>query len=251
MAESEAAAGRLPPTGLMGFVRSHFAFVLTLIPILLTAMRVFAVANGDRATLVTLLSTINVTAVLLGTFAWLLPSAFAAASAVCWISWLQLRSLAEPAGTDQRRAFLWAALLTAIIALILFAFSPVNDLINLLFCLVAIFYFRKPARRGAAKAVIVGVAFSAIFLAPLVFRGANMWLPAERIAVKDQPVIVGYVLQLDPFYATVLQAADSSVQIIALSQIESRSICRLNPGLESGSLIRYISGSTSQRTPPC
>lgn len=64
----------------------HLAFVLTLIPILLTAMRVVAVANGDRATLVTLLSTIDVTSVLLGTFAWLLPSAFAAASAVCWIS---------------------------------------------------------------------------------------------------------------------------------------------------------------------
>ena len=80
MAESEPAADRLPSTGLMGFVRSHLAFVL--IPILLTAMRVGAVANGDRATLVTLLSTIDVTSVLLGTFAWLLPSAFAAASAV-------------------------------------------------------------------------------------------------------------------------------------------------------------------------
>ena len=143
------------------------------------------------------------------------------------------------------------ALLTAIIALILFAFSPVNDLLNLLFCLIAIFYFRKPARRGAGKAVIVGVAFLTIFLAPLVFRSANMWLPAERIAVKDQPVVVGHVLQIDPSYATVMQAADSSVQIIPLSQIESRSICRLNPGLESASLIRYISGSASQRTPPC
>ena len=61
-----------------------------------------------------------------------------------------------------------------------------NDLLNLLFCLIAIFYFRKPARRGAGKAVIVGVAFLTIFLAP-VFRSANMWLPAERIAVKDQP----------------------------------------------------------------
>ena len=67
-----------------------------------------------------------------------------------------------------------------------------------------------------------------------------MWLPAERIAVEGRPVVVGYVLQIDPVYVTVLQAADSSVQIIALSQIESRSICRLNPSLESGSLIRYI-----------
>ena len=101
MAESEPAADRLRPTGLMGFVRSHLAFVLTLIPILLTAMRVVPVANGDRATLVTLLSTIDVTSMLLGTFAWLLPSAFAAASAVCWISWLQLRSLPEPASAPR------------------------------------------------------------------------------------------------------------------------------------------------------
>ena len=69
MAESEPAADRLPPTGLVGFVRSHLAFVLTLIPILLIAMRIVAVANGDRATLVTLLSTIDVTSMLLGTFA--------------------------------------------------------------------------------------------------------------------------------------------------------------------------------------
>jgi len=59
------------------------------------------------------------------------------------------------------------------------------------------------------------------------------------------------VLQIDPLYATVLQAADSSVQIIPLSQIESRTICRLDPGLESGSLIRYVSGSASARTPAC
>jgi len=43
------------------------ALILTLIPILLSALRIFAVANGDRPTLVTLLSTLDVKAVLLGT----------------------------------------------------------------------------------------------------------------------------------------------------------------------------------------
>ena len=128
MAESEPAADRLPPTGLMGFVRSHLAFVLTLIPILLTAMRVGAVANGDRA--MTLLSTIDVTSVLLGTFAWLLPSAFACI--------LAGERPAQPALLPHRHLL-----------------------------------FRKPARRGAGKAVIVGVAFLTIFLAPLVFRSAT------------------------------------------------------------------------------
>jgi hypothetical protein len=55
---------------------------LTLIPILLGGLRIFAVANGDRATLVTLLSTLDVMAVLLGTFAWLLLTAFGVAAAI-------------------------------------------------------------------------------------------------------------------------------------------------------------------------
>jgi len=57
-------------------------------PILLSGLRIFAVANGDRPTLVTLLSTLDVKAVLLGTFAWLLPTAFGVAAAICWIRWL-------------------------------------------------------------------------------------------------------------------------------------------------------------------
>ena len=39
-------------TDLTGLVRNHFTLILTLIPIVLCAMRIFAVANGDRATLV-------------------------------------------------------------------------------------------------------------------------------------------------------------------------------------------------------
>jgi hypothetical protein len=41
----------------------------------LSGLRIFAVANGDRPTLVTLLGTLDVKAVLLGTFASLLPTA--------------------------------------------------------------------------------------------------------------------------------------------------------------------------------
>jgi hypothetical protein len=102
-------------------------------------------------------------------------------------------------------------------------------------------------------AVIFVVAFVTIFLAPLglVFRAANMWLPAERIAVKQGPNIVGYVLATDSRYGTVLQAVDSAVQIIPFDEVKSRTICRLNPDLESASLVRYLFSSASERTPPC
>ena len=57
MAESDDAQVQL--TSLVGLVRNHVTLVLTLIPILLGGLRIFAVANGDRPTLVTLLSTLN------------------------------------------------------------------------------------------------------------------------------------------------------------------------------------------------
>jgi hypothetical protein len=231
-------------------VRSHVTLVLTLIPILLSALRIFAVANGDRPTLVTLLSTLDVKAVLLGTFAWLLPTAFGVAAAICWIRWLQLRSVSRPLGAGQRTAIVWLAVCTTIVAVILFALAPVNDLFNLL-CVFAVYLFRKPERNRVGQGVIIGAASLVLVLAPVVFRAANMWLPAEKIVLRNQPAIVGYVLAADPRYATVLKAADSTVQILELDDVESRTICRLNPGLESASLVRYIAGSASKHTPPC
>jgi hypothetical protein len=58
MAESDDA--QVQRTSLLGLVRHHVTLVLTLIPILLSGLRIFAVANGDRPTLVTLLSTLDV-----------------------------------------------------------------------------------------------------------------------------------------------------------------------------------------------
>ena len=245
MAESDDA--QVQRSSLLGLVRSHVTLVLTLIPVLLSGLRIFAVANGDRATLVTLLSTLDVKAVLLGTFAWLLPTGFGVAATICWIRWFQLRSVSG----SPSAGLLWLAVCTTILALILFAFAPVNDLFNLLLCLFAVYFFRKPERNRVGQAVIIGAAFLALVLAPVVFRAANMWLPAEKIILKNQPAIVGYVLTTDPRYATVLKAADSTVQILEFDDVESRTICRLNPRLESASLVRYIAGSASKRTPPC
>jgi hypothetical protein len=122
-------------TSLLGLVRTHVTLVLTLIPILLSGLRIFAVANGDRPTLVTLLSTLDVTAVLLGTFAWLLPRV---AAVICGIRWLHLRAASPPPSAGQTTAVLWLAVCTTMLALILFALAPVNDLFNLLLCLLAV-----------------------------------------------------------------------------------------------------------------
>jgi hypothetical protein len=205
MAESDDA--QVQRSSLLGLLRSHVTLVLTLIPVLLSGLRIFAVANGDRAKLVTLLSTLDVTAVLLGTFAWLLPTGFGVVAAICWIRWLQLRSVSGPPGAGQRTAILWLVVCTTILALILFALAPVNDLPNLLLCVFAVYFFRKPERNRVGQAVIIGATFLTLVLAPVVFRAANMWLPAEKIALKNQPAIVGYVLTTDARYATVSQGS--------------------------------------------
>lgn len=234
----------------LDLLRSHITLLVTVIPVLLSGVRIFAVANGDRATLVTLISTLDVKAVLLGTFAWLLPTAFGVAAAVCWIRWLQLSAVSTP-HVGRRGVTLWLAVCLTVVALILFAFAPLNDLIYLLLCTLAVGYFRKPQRNRIGQAVILGCAFLVLVLAPVVFRAANMWLPAETIEIRDQPAVVGYVLAADPQYATVLQAAGSTVRILRLDQVESRTICTLNRGLESASTVRYLTGSAGNRTPAC
>ena len=235
---------------MLDLLRSHIPLLVTLIPVLFSGVRIFEVANGDRATLVTLLSTLDVKAVLLGTFAWLLPTAFGVAAAVCWIRWLQPGAVSTPE-VARPRVILWVAVCLTVVALILFAFAPISDLIYLLLCALAVGYFRKPERNRVGQAVILGCAFLALVLAPVVFLAANMWLPAERIQIRNEAAVVGYVLAADPQYATVLQAADSTVRILRLDQVESRTICTLNRELESGSMVRYLTGSAGNRTPGC
>src|SRR4029453_6413511 len=98
--------------------------------------------------------------------------------------------------------------------LILFAFAPVNDLVNLLLCGLAVVFFRKPERDRAGQAIIVGAAFLALVLAPVIFRAANMWLPAEKVVLRGQLAVVGYVLAatrgMRPFSGQLTRRCSSS-----------------------------------------
>lgn len=231
--------------------REHLGLVVTMVPILLSLLRVFAVARGDRATLVTLLSTLDVKAILLGTFAWVFPTAVGVVAAILWIGWLQRKAGDPRAGSVRAAAGPWAALLTTATAVILFALSPVNDLVNLVICVAAVFLLRKRERNRLGRALLIGAAFLVLILAPVVFRAANMWLPAERIVVKGEPSLVGYVLAASSLDLTVLDAATATVHRLRPDEVESRTICSLNPGLESVSVVAYLAGQSRPGTPAC
>jgi len=99
LARSGSADAGVEKTSPQRLLRSHLTLVLTLIPIVLSAMRFSAVANGDRATLVRQLSALDVKSTLLGTFVWLLPTAFGVVAAMCWIRWVWLRAAPERAAS--------------------------------------------------------------------------------------------------------------------------------------------------------
>jgi hypothetical protein len=224
-------------------VDNHLGLVATLVAISLSLVRVFAVAAGDRATLLTLLSTLDVKAVLLGTFAWAMPTLVAVIAGVLWIRWLRR-------GRQARPAVPWAAVLVSAAALVLFALAPVNDLVNLVGCVVAVIVLRKPGRNRLGVALLVGAGFLIFFVGPVVFRGANMWLPAERIVLSADQALVGYVLATDSNEATLLVDAAPRIRRVPIEDIESRTVCRLNPTLESASLVAYLTGSAAQAAAP-
>ncbi len=240
-----------PRPSLLALAQDHVGLVVTMVPIMLSLIRVFAVARGDRATLVTLLSTLDVKAILLGTFAWVFPTAVGVMAAILWIRWVQQWSLSRKSDAAGRAANLWPALLTATAALVLFALGPVNDLANLFICVAAVIFLRKPERNRLGRALLIGAGFLVFVLGPVVFRAANMWLPAERLVVREQPTFVGYVLAANSLDITVLDAATSTVQRLRPEDVESRTICRLNPGLESTSLAGLLTGSARPSTPTC
>lgn len=236
---------------LLALARDHLGLVVATVPVLLSLVRVFAVARGDRATLVTLLGTLDVMAILLGMFAWVFPTAVGVVAAVLWIRWMQQRSEAPGPADSGGTAGLWPALLTTAAALSLFALGPLNDLVNLLLCGAAVVFFRKPGRNRLGRILLIGAGFLVLIVGPVVFRGANMWLPADRIVMRGQPTLVGYVLAVNSLDVTVLDAATSTVHRLRPQDVESRAICRLNPGLESMSLAGYLSGQERLGTPTC
>jgi hypothetical protein len=56
------------------------------------------------------------------------------------------------------------------VALILFALAPVNDLFNLLLCVFAVHFFRKPERNRVGQGVIIDAAFLVLVVAQGVYR---------------------------------------------------------------------------------
>lgn len=58
---------------------------------------------------------------------------------------------------------------------------------------------------------------------------AGVWLPAERIVATGQPARIGYVLNSDGGWTTVMWEADRTVAVLPPGGVAGRSVCRVGP----------------------
>lgn len=57
----------------------------------------------------------------------------------------------------------------------------------------------------------------------------RVWLPTERIGMKDGSQHVGYVLKIDEGWATILRDSDRTIAKVKNADVVSRTICRVSP----------------------
>jgi hypothetical protein len=57
----------------------------------------------------------------------------------------------------------------------------------------------------------------------------DLWLPSEEIKLKDGTTFVGYVVQVDGAWATILGEEDRRLSIIRARDIDRRRICSTTP----------------------
>ena len=77
----------------------------------------------------------------------------------------------------------------------------------------------------------------------------RMWLPPERIGMSNGASNVGYVLNMDNNWSTILWDSDRSVAKIKTSNILSRTICRIGP--PDGLPLAFLPASQLPKIEPC
>lgn len=101
-------------------IRKHLVFFLGLVPLAVAAMRVYLMGEGDGATMLTLVQTLDVRAVLVGTFAKPIGvlGTMASLYVFCRVYWPRIRHRRDP---NQRRDHRWAGSGLGVLLLVLLA----------------------------------------------------------------------------------------------------------------------------------
>ena len=115
--DEEESEGAIPGSGA---IRKHLVFFLGLVPLVVAAMRVYLMGQGDGATMLTLVQTLDVRAVLVGTFAKPIGVLGTTASlyVFCRAYWPRMRRPSDP---SLRRDSRWTGSRLGVLLLVLLA----------------------------------------------------------------------------------------------------------------------------------
>jgi hypothetical protein len=215
-----------PPQAPESWLGKNVVFVLTALPFLIAAARVVLFAGGDQALLTTLLQTINVPAIILGSVvpAGLLILMFAAYLAIADPKvWPAMVALA-------RRSPAVAVYVLPPLLIVIVAMSSYDAALAIaaglgLAGLARLLWTRWSRKRGKTWRGWVedSTAFT-VFLVVGLLTAGPMWLPSESVTTSDGAARMGYVLSADGEWTTVL-TNDRVVLRLASSDVVAREVC--------------------------
>ena len=239
--------------------RSRFdvALLIALVPVAGAAVRIWMYSGGDVAVFLVLLRTLNIPAVLIGTCLLIVPGLLLLALVILLSDW-KARDWTKNWLTSHR----WIAPAFPIIFFLLLYTVSWTILIPLgvLGVLTAAYFLTRRfwpwgkkhitdiaiaerEDRNSPASIITVIGVLVIFL----ITPTNMWLPLEKVGITKADDQVAYVLESTAEWTTLL-SPDRKVEVIATSDIESRSVCRTSGG---GSLTTLLYPSDLSNVPDC
>ena len=194
----------------------------------IAAIRVLIASTGDGATFRALVSTLNISGLLIATSVPALPY-LALIAPVLVVYRIRQSGHGTPAWLAGRRPWAWfgaAAILTILSAPMFEALAIVSVAAFSLWLLTR---RSAPAKQPQLTSVllVILIAFTAVAL--LAFT--PLWVPAEVASVvPGEPRHVIYVLKGDTDQATILDTTTSTVRVVKADEITDRLVCNQNEG---------------------
>lgn len=224
-----------PPLPLLRFTRDHLALVLGGIPVTLSVTKLLLVSQGDDASLVVLVQSLNAVGILAFTLATSLPLVLPVLAVLVVTGWApRLLPNMEP-NRRQRTlisTFVGTFLFFAVfVSWTLAAFELALSAILVGIGLLANWVERRRGRTGQ-QALVEPVTLLVVALLSLAVIGP--WLPSERITLSNGSVRVGYLVAIgDPM--TVLWR-EGGVVYLRPRDIKDRQICSITRAWSPGIL---------------
>lgn len=206
------------------FVRDHPTLAATAVVIVVFVVRVLVIADGSLPTIYGLLTTVDPATLALSTLLTLYPTVLYVASVVALLTFVDVRREVM----DAPRWLNYAPYVFAL-DLIYLSFSwwlvilfifVLNASVPLLEDVRARRRGERLPRRPVLNFIVVGSG-----LITLVFTTEATWLPVEEIRLRQSESVVGYVLETESEWTSVLLDEDRTLLRVRTSDVLSRELC--------------------------